>query len=791
LLPLEHLLIYGNWHSQVKNAFFQSVAPKSVENSLMNRIVLALLFTAPMFQGQTPNPLLELGPILSFETPQTGTMPRGWTGGPPETIFVDNTIVHGGQWAARLERSASSSQDFSTITKAIAADISGTTIEWRGFLRTEDVSNFTGLWLREDGESGPVAFDNMQQRQIKGTNDWKEYSVTLPLRSDAKQIYFGVLMAGTGKIWADDLQLLVDGKPVWDAPKAERVKTVLDSDHGFDGGSPVLLSGVSKLQVENLATLGKVWGFLKYHHPTVTGGQRQWDYDLFRVMPKVLVARDHETAHAAIRDWIRALGDVSPCTKCATLRDDDLHLKPELSWIGDETKLGHDLAELLRTIYRNRPTTDQFYVSLAPNIGNPVFQHELAYANIPSPDAGYQLLALFRLWNIIEYWYPNRNVLDGDWDSVLSEFIPRIALAKTRDAYQLELIALIAKITDTHANLWSAPPQSRPPAGTCQLPIVTRFIEDRAVVTGYSDALPGPVTGFKLGDAIESLDGVSVQDLVQQWQPYYPASNRAARMRDIARGITRGSCTTVAAGIRRENQSLTITAQRVPLGGVNQAAGSTHDLPGETFRLLSDDVAYLKLSTVKSAQVDDYINRAKNTKGLVVDIRNYPSEFVVFTLGSHFAEGPTQFVRFTTGDLQNPGAFFWRGQSPTLSSAQPHYGGKVVILVDEVSQSQAEYTAMAFRSTPHAIVVGSTTAGADGNVSEIPLPGGHRTMISGIGVFYPDRKPTQRIGIVPDIEVRPTIAGVRAGRDEVLERALREILGPQTSQTEIERLSHP
>src|SRR5690242_18839825 len=105
----------------------------------MNRIVLALLFTAPMFQGQTPNPLLELGPILSFETPQTGTMPRGWTGGPPETIFVDNTIVHGGQWAARLERSASSSQDFSTITKAIAADIAGTTIEWRGFLRTEDV----------------------------------------------------------------------------------------------------------------------------------------------------------------------------------------------------------------------------------------------------------------------------------------------------------------------------------------------------------------------------------------------------------------------------------------------------------------------------------------------------------------------------------------------------------------------------------------------------------------------------------------------------------------------------
>jgi C-terminal processing protease CtpA/Prc len=93
------------------------------------------------------------------------------------------------------------------------------------------------------------------------------------------------------------------------------------------------------------------------------------------------------------------------------------------------------------------------------------------------------------------------------------------------------------------------------------------------------------------------------------------------------------------------------------------------------------------------------------------------------------------------------------------------------MLVDETTQSQAEYTTMAFRSAPQSVVVGSTTAGADGNVSEIPLPGGARTMISGLGVFYPDKTPTQRVGIIPDIEVRPTIAGIRTGRDELLEEA--------------------
>jgi len=103
--------------------------------------------------------------------------------------------------------------------------------------------------------------------------------------------------------------------------------------------------------------------------------------------------------------------------------------------------------------------------------------------------------------------------------------------------------------------------------------------------------------------------------------------------------------------------------------------------------------------------------------------------------------------------------------------------------------SQSEYTAMALRAGPRAVVVGSTTAGADGNVSMIPLPGGLVTAISGVGVFYADGTPTQRVGIVPDIEVRPTIEGIRAGRDEVLEAALRYILGPDADEEQIRRMA--
>ena len=127
----------------------------------------------------------------------------------------------------------------------------------------------------------------------------------------------------------------------------------------------------------------------------------------------------------------------------------------------------------------------------------------------------------------------------------------------------------------------------------------------------------------------------------------------------------------------------------------------------------------------------------------------------------------------------------------TLNPQPPHYAGKIIVLVEENTQSAAEYAAMAFRTAPGAFVLGSTTAGADGNVSEIPLPGGFSTWISGIGVFYPDKRPTRSIGIIPDVVVNPTLAGIRAGRDEVLEEALRQILGPHTSSEKLRRLIRP
>jgi hypothetical protein len=168
-----------------------------------------------------------LAAILSFEVQPSGGKPAGWSINPLETVFADDKVVHGGRWSARIERKSDSPGTFTYISRFIPMNFSGTSIELRGFLRTEDVSGFAGLWMREDGESGEsrvLEFDNMEDRGLKGTTTWYEYSITLPVRPEAKRLLFGVIVTGTGKAWADDLQLLVDGKPIWEAPKLERPK---------------------------------------------------------------------------------------------------------------------------------------------------------------------------------------------------------------------------------------------------------------------------------------------------------------------------------------------------------------------------------------------------------------------------------------------------------------------------------------------------------------------------------------------------------------------------------------
>jgi hypothetical protein len=751
---------------------------------MLTAVALAGAFVAfvPSVNGE------DVDASLSFETKPEDGVPGGWGGGPPLTLGTDESIRYRGERAGKITRTRESRNEFSSLTKVLPADVGGSRLTLKAWVRSRNVDDYFGLWLRQDGRKGPLDFANDYRLRHKGDQEWREISVSANLSDKADQIVFGVILKGTGTVWIDDVRLLVDDKPYSEAPKRQRVVLPWETDSEFDLGSGIGDLELTPEQVENIATLIELWGFVKYHHPSIAAGKINIDYELFRALPDVLAAEDDVARNRFLLDWVRGLGPVDPCTDCAGLPE-NIHLDAPIGWIHDTDRLGNELVLALQSIYRNRPSDgEHVFVSRAPSVGNAKFENESPYSKLDTIDAGFRLLALARIFGIVEYWFPYRDLLDKSWPEVLRAAIPRLSAPLDADGYARELIRTIADINDTHANLWGSL-HVRPPQGDCSLEASFRFIEGEAVVWN----LPSPNTSqLEIGDVLVELDGYAVPDLVEAWTAYYAASNQPTRLRDIGRALPVGPCGRTGLQVRRmidgRAEHLKLGIERKDKEEIDKLDLFRHDRPGDTYQVLSNKVAYVKLSTIELKDVENLVKRARGKAGLVIDIRNYPSAFVVFELGQRLVTKSTRFASFTHGDLGNPGVFVW-GKVLSLDPATPAFSGKVAILVDEITQSQAEYTAMALRVSEKAMVVGSTTAGADGNVSNIRLPGRLRTMISGIGVFYPDGSPTQRIGILPDIEAKPTIAGVRAGRDEVLEAALTYILGDEVSEEEISTIA--
>ena len=679
-----------------------------------------------------------------------------------------STEGHSGKCAGKIT-AVESDLDFGSIAYRIPAKYVGSTIKLEGFMKIKDVTDgFAGLLMRIDGSGASLAFDNMKSRQIQGTKDWTKYVLELPFPKDAEQIYVAGILVGKGEAWFDDFVVTIDGKDIQTLTEVEKELVPAALDKKFDKGSGIKSITINKEQTSNLELLGRIWGLMKYHHPEIATGNYNWDYELFRMLPDYLTVKNNRTRDKYLLKWISKYGVLKACKDCKST-DANAFLKPDLAWI-KTTGLSTSLQKKLEQVYENRHQGTHYYIGMAKGVGNPEFLHEKACANMPYPDAGFRLLAVYKYWNMIHYYFPYKHLMDKDWNTALKTYIPRFNSAKNELAYELEAVQMIGDIQDTHANLWGGNNEMIKLKGKFYPPVHTRFIENKLVVVDYYNAELKEKTGLEIGAVITKINGKAVETIVKEQQKYYPASNQPTRLRDMSKDLLRST----------EGQ---IDIEYLQGGKTQTKKLDLYDIKEldyyfwyrksdeKCYKLLGEDIGYVTLGNIQTEDIL-YIKEAFiNADGIVIDIRNYPSTFVPFLLGPFFMSEAKPFAKFTKGNVNNPGEFTY-SKPLSIPASGITYAGKLIILVNELSQSQAEYTAMAFRAVPNAIVIGSTTAGADGNVSRITLPGGLETMISGIGVHYPDGKETQRVGIVPDIEVLPTIEGIKQGKDELLEKAI-------------------
>jgi len=364
--------------------------------------------------------------------------------------------------------------------------------------------------------------------------------------------------------------------------------------------------------------------------------------------------------------------------------------------------------------------------------------------------------------------------MDEEWNIKLIEYIPLFINAKDELEYELAALQLICELKDTHANLWGGNNAIEYWKGGYYPPFHVRFIKNKLVVTDYYNTEFQNEVGLKIGDIITKINGKPIEHIWKEKSKYYPASNIPTKLRDFSADILRSNSIETSIHYISANSMEQTKLLRLHPRDSLKIYRRYKENDKKPFKMLDNNIGYVTLQTIKENDIPKIKYEFKNTRGIIIDIRNYPSTFVPFSLGSFFVEDQTPFVKVSVGNINNPGEFTF-AQPIKISNRKEPYKGKLVVLVNEFTQSSAEFTAMAFRSGVNTTIIGSTTAGADGNVSTIFLPGGLRTWISGIGVYYPNGEETQRIGIVPDLEVQPSIEGIRQEKDELLEKAIEVI----------------
>lgn len=392
------------------------------------------------------------------------------------------------------------------------------------------------------------------------------------------------------------------------------------------------------------------------------------------------------------------------------------------------------------------------------------YRREKRYEDTPFPSLEHRLLALFRYWTVMDLFFPYKQHLDRPWEEVLAEGIPSLEAAGDETEYALALAAVIAQTRDTHCFLYA--PAFQRWIGTHAPAMRVRLVEDRTVVVHLAE----PVEGMVVGDVVLSVDGEAAEARRDRLRPYISASTPQAmewRLHNMLLNGAEGSDAILEIE-RTDGTRVSVSVPRT----------QTYVPPGErdtpTFGVLPSGFGYFDLARLMVHEVDDAFEAVRGTPGLIIDDRCYPNG-TAWAIAPRFAEHEFVGALFRRPEPRSP--------SPTLrselemkqtlrASDKWRYDKPVVVLINGEAISQAEHTCLLIDAACKPTFVGSATNGANGDVTSIQLPGGVRTMFSGHDVRHADGRQLQRIGVQPDVEVHPTVKGLRAGRDEVLDAAI-------------------
>jgi hypothetical protein len=399
-----------------------------------------------------------------------------------------------------------------------------------------------------------------------------------------------------------------------------------------------------------------------------------------------------------------------------------------------------------------------------PTTPNPWQETAASRPRLTAHDRSTRLAGVAIAWGVMQHFYPYFDVVETDWDAALLAALSDAAEDADEVAYLETLSKLFAKLRDGHGSVYH--PRLLP---TRILPVDLEWAGADLVVTGKQPSAPAAID---VGDTIIAMDSQSIDDRCTALSQRISAATDGWRRMRLITLLCRGfSDDAVRLRVRKlDGRELDTAVAPVGLDSI-QATRTPGAANGAE---LAPGIRYFNLNGATREALGPWYGELAAAPAVVFDLRGYPASAAVDLL-EHLigddATSPQWNVPIVTSPDREDWEWYCSGRW-TLEPKAPRLAGKIAFLTNGVAISFAESILGIVENYRLGEIVGSATAGTNGNINSFELPGGYEARWTGMQVLKHDGSRHHGVGIQPTIPVEPTAQGIAHGRDEVLEKAI-------------------
>ncbi len=385
--------------------------------------------------------------------------------------------------------------------------------------------------------------------------------------------------------------------------------------------------------------------------------------------------------------------------------------------------------------------------------------------SISGSDLSIRLADFVILYNALKHSYPYWEDASLKTDEIWNAGIHRVFSDRTDQDFLRTLKWIANSLNDGHMFVDLHGDNNEDIAS---VPLLFDIAEGKVVVKKVLDS--GLIKTVKPGDELIQIAHKNPFDLLRSNDSLYSGSvqwKRAKSILSLARG-KKGEICHLTLKSRGQIYSLNTSHTFAYNEYISGSDRNNRSMSG----WVSDDIFYINLNkTTTEAHMADILK----AKSVIVDLRGYLNEdtetFLSHLTDKKLSSNSGMFTpQILYPDYKNVS---YTSGSYTIVPALPHVKAKIFVLSDATAQSAAESFLSAYKQFKVATIVGQPSSGTNGNINLVSMPGGYRFFYSGMLVKNPDGSRHHLNGVLPDVIVNNTILGIRNGKDEILEEAVR------------------